>query len=140
MDEFKTKRRPLSVFELKSMRYFKAKGSKNDNIDYCTKDSNLCNDLCINYKPKREITFPWADNMKKWQKQILTILKNPPDDRSIYWFWSNAGNIGKTQFCKYLTVHHDAICLSGKGADVRNGIVEYKKINDDFPEIVLFPI
>lgn len=138
--EFKTKRRPLAVFDLKKIHFEKAKGSKNENIDYCKKESKLLNELCINYKPRRELTFPWSSNMKQWQKDILDIVSNEPDDRSIYWYWSNSGNIGKTQFCKYLTVNHGAICLSGKGSDVRNGIVEYKKINDDFPEIVLFPI
>ena len=138
--EFKTKRRPVGTFNNPRIHWEKAKGSKEQNLEYCSKDGNFCKKLCINFKKKRIISFPWENNMKIWQLQILDIVKEIPDDRTIFWYWSREGNIGKTQFCKYLTHHYGAICLSGKGADVRNGIVEYKKTNGDFPEIVLFPI
>jgi len=48
--------------------------------------------------------------------------------------------MGKTSFCKYLTVKHDAIALSGKAADMRNGVIDYVKTNKTTPELVLVPI
>ena len=62
-----------------------------------------------------------------------------PNDRTIYWYWGE-GNLGKTSFCKYLTIHHEAIALGGKGADMRNGVVEYVKTNMITPELVLINI
>ncbi|WP_445779375.1 hypothetical protein, partial [Shewanella sp.] len=53
---------------------------------------------------------------------------------------SKGGNKGKTSFCKYLTVKHGAIALSGKAADMRNGVIDYQKTNGFLPELVLIPI
>ena len=50
------------------------------------------------------------------------------------------GNLGKTSFCKYLTIKHGAIALGGKGADMRNGVVEYQKTNGHTPELVLINV
>jgi len=37
-----------------------------------------------------------------WQKQILEIVKSPPDDRKILWINDSGGNIGKSKLLKYL--------------------------------------
>lgn len=63
-----------------------------------------------------------------------------PDGRTINWIWSEAGNTGKTSFCKYLTVHHGAIPCAGKSADMFNSIIDYVEKNGDTPRIVLIPI
>jgi hypothetical protein len=76
---------------------------------------------------------------RPYQRFICDLIKGIPCDRKIFWFFGE-GNIGKTQFSKYLSATHGAICLSGKGADVRNGVVQYKMANGDTPEVVLFPI
>lgn len=130
---FKTKRRPKAITDNKRIHWEKCKGTDSDNYDYCSKDGDF-----IHFgwpKPIKLITPDYA-----WEQDVLEIIKNEPDDRTIYWFWSKEGNVGKTAFCKYLTVKHDAIALSGKGADVRNGIVEYKKAKGDTPRLVVFPI
>lgn len=75
----------------------------------------------------------------KWEEDILEILKKNPDDRKIYWYWGDGG-VGKTAFCKYLTMKHQAICVGGKGADMRNAIVEYKKTNGNTPKLILINI
>lgn len=74
-----------------------------------------------------------------WEREVLKIIKNPPDERTIHWYWG-ACNIGKTSFCKYLTATKGAIALSGKGADMRNGIIEYIKKNGHHPQLVLINI
>lgn len=53
------------------------------------------------------------DMLYKWQKEIIEIIKEEPDNRSIYWFWGGYG-IGKTQFCKYLSAKYGAIPLEGE--------------------------
>lgn len=72
--------------------------------------------------------------LKDWQAKIRDMCLKEPDDRSIYWFWEPDGCKGKTVFCKYMAVKHDAIVL-GNGAfkDIAMAIP-----ND--PKIILFNI
>jgi hypothetical protein len=61
--------------------------------------------------------------LRIWQQQIINIIKNEPDDRTINWFWEKKGLAGKTQLCKYLIVHHKAQCIgSCKSADMAYAI------------------
>ena len=72
-----------------------------------------------------------------YQQKILDILKKEPDERTIHWIAGSSGNEGKTTFCKYLVRFHNAIMLGGKSADMKNGIIEYKKTNGYTPELIL---
>ena len=112
--------------------YLKDKGGPK----YCAKEGDY--KLYNGAKLPREIKFPVMD--KDWELEVLDIIKTEPDDRTIYWYWSENGNLGKTTFCKYLTVKHGAIPLSGKGADVRNGVCTYLKDKGETPELCVFPI
>ena len=137
--EFKTKSRAMSVFSMyRNIHWEKAKASRVVNFQYCSKDAKVA--LQIGFKLPREVRILKYEQLFSWQKDILDIIGTEADDRSIYWYWSAKGCVGKTTFCKYLTVKHGAICLHGKGADVRNGVVSYKEANGDTPDIVLFPI
>lgn len=56
-----------------------------------------------------------------WQRQIEQIYENEPDDRKIYWFWEETGNIGKSAFVKYMVVKYKCLfCDGGKKADLIN--------------------
>lgn len=137
--EFKTKSRALSVFSMfKKIHWDKARKSRMINFRYCSKDAKIA--LQIGYRLPQEVRILSDDKLFQWQKDIIDIVGTEADDRTIYWYWSEEGCVGKTTFCKYLTMKHGAICLHGKGADVRNGVVSYKEKNGDTPNIVLFPI
>ena len=110
--------------------------SETEGPKYCAKEGDY--KLYNGAKLPREIKFPVMD--KDWELEVLDIIKTEPDDRTIYWYWSENGNLGKTTFCKYLTVKHGAIPLSGKGADVRNGVCTYLKDKGETPELCVFPI
>lgn len=104
-------------------------------IEYCQKDGDY---IVKGYKIKKPVKI--IEPTYKYEVKMLKILEGEVDDRKIYWLWSKAGKTGKTSFCKYLTVKHGAICLSGKSSDIKNGIVEYKKANGIVPEIILIDI
>lgn len=131
--EFHTKKRPFSLGLDKTIRWEKARGNKQSNFDYCKKEGFLVFSKGVPLAIK--LISPDFD----WEQEILTIIGQEPDDRTIYWYWG-VGNLGKTSFCKYLTVKHGAIALGGKGADMRNGVVEYSKTNGSTPELVLINV
>lgn len=135
--EFPIKVRPAGYKGIPTtIHWEKCKGDRQSNVAYCSKDGNVARESTI--KVPREVKFPPMD--KAWEKEILELIKEEPDDRSIYWYWSAAGNIGKTTFTKYLCIKHGACLLAGKGADVRNGALTWKKDTGAYPELCVFPI
>lgn len=112
--EFKTKCRPLCMFDTKRIHWEKAKGSKEDNIKYCSKQNVLSSFGCP--KPVKIIS-----ELYDWQKKIEEIYLTEPDDRKIYWYWEDEGNVGKSAFIKYMIVKHQILfCSGGKYSDIMN--------------------
>lgn len=110
-----------------------ARGTDIDNAKYCSKDGDY---ILQNLKIPKPLKLLDENNLYDFQKIILDIIKDEPSDRDIYWF-KGSGNSGKTSFCKLLCAKYGAIMLGGKSADMKNGIVEYKDINGDTPELIL---
>lgn len=134
--EFHTKRRPIGVFNNIRLHFDKARACDLDQVIYCSKEGSVIEKYGMPNIPR---PLKVINPNRPFQQEILEIVKAIPCDRKIFWYFGEGG-IGKTQFCKYLSHKHGAICLSGKGADVRNGVCEYLKTNGDTPELVLFPI
>lgn len=129
--------RPLEYGALKKLssgHWTKCRNYK-ASIDYCKKADTRIGEIY-------EFPKPYNINISlyEWQKEIIDIIKNKPDDRTIYWYWSREGCKGKTTFCKYLTINYNAICLHGKGSDIRNGVLDYYNKNNRYPNLCVFPI
>lgn len=119
---FNEKIRPKSLIS-KKIHWKKAKGSAQHNYDYCSKEGNF---VCVGLKPKRMPKILKYEQLYKWQKDIVEIAKTEPDDRTIHWFWSEKGCLGKTQLVKYLITHFEAVQLDGKGRDIAYIAAEYE--------------
>lgn len=134
--EFKKKCRPLSIdSSFKKAHWEKAKGNLISNAIYCSKGSNIHK---LNIIVPKEIKI--INPIFKWQLNILDIIKNYTEDRKINWFWEEKGGIGKTEFCRYLVVKHNAIILGGKGSDMKYAVLEYVKAHGSYPELIVFDI
>lgn len=129
---FISKVRPSSL--IPKAHWEKAKGSNQENLIYCTKENELFYSKGVP-KPIRLITPDF-----KWEKIILNEIKSEPDDRTIHWFYSREGSVGKTCFCKYLVVKHNAIILGGKASDCQHAIAQFVEMNWDTPELVIINI
>lgn len=133
--KLKVKERPMTVFSFTNrISWRAANGNDDSQWTYITKQ----NEPFINIGYPKPVKVINPD--RPWEQDILKIIETEPDDRTIHWYWSEAGNMGKTSFCKYLTVKHGAIALSGKAADMRNGVIDYYKQKGDTPSLVLIPI
>jgi len=142
------------VFAKKKMRYTqfglskrihweKMLGNRNQNLLYCSKDDTRCPEegsgpwyspFC---KPPRQLQLEKMD--KKFQLMIMELIAKEPDKRTIHWFYSHMGGVGKTETVRYLVEKHAACLLSGKGADVRNGLLTWVD-QKSYPDIVCVDI
>lgn len=55
---------------------------------------------------------------KPFQVEILELLASKADNRSIYWYWSTEGNLGKSQFARYICATYNALYCNGKKSDI----------------------
>lgn len=62
-----------------------------------------------------------------WQLEVMRIIADEPDERTIHWFWEANGGVGKTCLCKYLAVKHNALMVTGKSADMFHSIATNPK-------------
>ena len=132
---FAVKQRFTAVKKINNRFHVEAcRGSRHQNLIYCSKEGNYETN-CRIPRPLKKIAC--EDNLYAWQKDICNLVEQEPDDRSIHWFWSEEGNVGKTTFCKYLHRKYGAICLGGKSADMKNGIIEYKKSTGSLPDLIV---
>lgn len=112
--EFIQKVRPKNMFSTK-IHWEKCRGNRQDNVDYCKKDGEVIASKGLP-KPIKVI-----ENLYPWQKEIEDIILQEPNDRKVYWFWDETGNIGKSSFIKYCCVKYRvAFCCGGKYSDIMN--------------------
>lgn len=111
----------------------------NASIEYCQKDDPepyIKN--CKRHAPPYRMELP---NPYPWQQDIINIVKDKPNERTIHWFWEPKGCAGKTTLQKHLLTHYNGIViLSGKAADMKNAIVNYQEKNGILPTTVLINI
>lgn len=121
--------------DIDAIHYETCKGSQKQNEDYCCKDGKWESNYLV--APYVE----HIDNLYNWQIDINKILSEKPDKRSLYYFFEPNGCTGKTTYQKYVYTHFDeCVVLSGKGADMKNGIVTYFDKNKKLPKIILINI
>ncbi len=137
--EFPKKCRPIEIVrtDLSTLPNFEtihwecAKGTRQDNITYCSKDGQYQTNLPI----PRPVEI---DDIYGWQKKVFDITENKADKRTVHWFWEPYGNYGKTALVRYLVHHKNAIICAGKAADAKYFIVKYKEKHDAYPDVVIF--
>lgn len=137
--EFVSKCRPAKIFFPRI--HWEVSRNVKASIAYCFKeDDTYVGPRWTNIKIAKPITVLSDDQLYDWQRDIIDIILCPPDDRKIYWFWEEVGNIGKSCFCKYLAVKHDALVLSGKGSDCKYAIVKWFESKGYYPELIIYDI
>lgn len=132
--EFTSKCRPLEIKEIpKKIHWEKAKGDREANVKYCSKDGNF---VSSDRKFKPAPVIKNITVLRPWQQEVVDIIKEEPDDRTIHWFWDSNGGIGKSKLVKYLCIKHDALVAAGKAADMKYMVTQQELA----PELVIFDV
>jgi len=137
---FKNKGRPFTLIPHRRTHWEKKSphSTVKQLFDYCLKK-----DTRNGQQYARGWTIPYELKLELflWEMEIIDELTEEPNDRTINWIWESKGGVGKTTFQKWLFLNFDrVVILSGKGADMKNGIINYKEKNGYLPKIVLINV
>lgn len=133
--ESKTKIRPVETFGFKNIHWEKSKGTKEENILYCSKSGQIHTNMPI----KKKLIDPMEGlQLYEWQNNILEIISHTPEKRKIHWFWSLEGCTGKSTFAKHLVMNNGAYVVCGKGADIKFALAKAMEERDI--EIIVWDI
>ena len=129
--EFRSEKIPSYSFEAgkwtKERSNSRAMASLMETIDRCDTWSEVLDEAepqtlkgCMTYakevfynKPPRQMEL----QLRSWQQEVYDILKQQPDDRTIYWITDKSGNSGKSKLAKYLCTNDGAIMLNGENGN-----------------------
>ncbi len=141
--ELKTKKRftgllkDFDKLDVKGIHLEKAKGNRQANIDYITKEGGTCyGDLApeVIYceDPSPRLLF---------LKELMINYNHGKGDRLIHAVVDKVGGLGKTEFARWACLNMEGCIVSGgKSADMKNQIVEYKKVNGRTPKYIILDI
>lgn len=79
-----------------------------------------------------------------WQRHLVSKMEDyTPEMRSIYWYWEDVGNTGKSSFCKHIQIDgaFNSVYVYGKTADVACLLAkkrEVAKSPKDMPSIIFY--
>lgn len=125
---------PISFNALKKLNerlhIEKAKGTIEQNMEYCKKDGNyFTNNISIEEKL---LMLEYGNTVwKPWQQNVINLLNQKPDTRTINWIWEENGNVGKSYLCKYISMKYDSIICTGKTNDIFNQLLQWRQKNPD---------
>lgn len=157
------KQRPVEYLKLpKEIHWAAARGTIEQNYGYCAKgeqskqewkesgingenwgkNAKVVKWNMPDLKPKKKFTITLE--LRPWQQKALNILIDTEiDRRRIWWLWEPIGRAGKTLFQKWFELQkfRPTLVLSGKAADMKNGIIEWMEANNgEVPEVILLNV
>lgn len=116
----KDRKRLLQMKGINERAHWEPTKSVKSSIVYCTKQKSRAGNQYvygIDIPEEIRVSEPYG-----WQLEVMDIVMDEPDERSIYWFFEPNGNVGKSSLIKYLVVRHNGIVVNGKGSDIMHSI------------------
>jgi hypothetical protein len=77
---------------------------------------------------------------RPFQRELIDIVLNKKDRRSIYYVWEPTGNTGKTMLAEYLHIYHGAIITGGAASDMKHAVKRWQEIAGHYPMIIIVDV
>lgn len=118
--EFKIKVRPKSILSpLDSIHWEKAKGTIEQNFEYCSKEGNYI--INGDWNIKKPVKILETNKLFPFQKSLIDIIDGPVNENKIIWVYDLEGQTGKTELVRYLNVTRGVpFAYGGKCTDIIN--------------------
>ncbi len=76
-----------------------------------------------------------------WQKEIIEMISEMPDDRKVFWYWSDAGCVGKSSLIKHLCLKDPkGIVMCGGGFKDAEYCIAQKVKKEIVVKVVIFNV
>lgn len=125
--------RPIEKFGIKAIHWEKAKGNRQQNITYCSKEGKVYGNLPDVYVP--ECTEPWG-----WGLHVQGVVEAEICPRSVDWYYEPEGKTGKSDVVRWLVIKHGAMICSGKAADMKFQIMNHYIKTGEVTRNVVFDV
>lgn len=131
-----------SEFKLPNVIHWEKTRNQGAAEEYCAKDDTRTGKI-YRFGVKIPTEIKIITDLYPWQKQMVELFKEVPDDRTIHWIFDPSGNCGKTKFAKYAVIKCNAIiATSGSYRDIACILAMKKKagieIGEETPFIFSF--
>lgn len=130
---FAVKNRPKNFYP-KGIHWEKCKKIQ-ASIIYCRKDGDY-----IEKGVPAALRVLTAEQLRPWQARVVELVVEPPDDRTVHWFWESVGNVGKSALCKHLVHHHNALICAGKASDMKFLVAKFIEREGFPPDLLIMDI
>lgn len=76
-----------------------------------------------------------------WQEEVVQMISEQPDGRSVVWIYERVGGVGKSMFCKHLLVRQEGTIYvpGGKAADIHYVIAQHVETKG-YPKVLLIDV
>jgi len=139
---FHKKIRWTSLKLSKKIHWEKMKGSVVENIKYCSDEEKRApGGKCYYHgcKPFKPLITIKREDFYDWENELLEIVQNCVDNRAIHWVYETVGKVGKSQFCRWLAVHEQAVICDGGPKDMKF-MISQRLGRGDSTDLIIFDI
>ncbi|AXH74396.1 MAG: putative viral replication protein [Circoviridae sp.] len=98
---------------------------------YCCKEETRTGEIFTHEKKKAFIRTKSKFDDIEPRQDIIECISKEPDNRTINWFWSDKGAVGKTSTAAWIEHNYENVCVvNGKGADMKNQVIKHLENNE----------
>ncbi len=69
-------------------------------------------------------------NLYIYQQKILSLIKQPPSERQVHWYWESIGCTGKSSLAKHIALNYNCVLLNGCSKDCFYALKTYNETKD----------
>ncbi len=120
----------------------KAKGSKAQNLKYCSKEGAFISTFPPSKKERALALYPpTTGTWRPWQQAVISYVEGSRHPREIAWFWEPIGGAGKSWLALYLFLRFQAILGGGRRTDVFHQVIGWQEEHEGKdPTLILIDI